>query len=194
MSPVSASAAAAGAATGFTSLALQVRRLYYQEAMRGGTPQQLLAALQAPAAPFATKKNAVLYINSNCWTMNGRETIVRELMLAMNSSISSLKVHSYCACDRNMNQQEVEELDNLEKKYDRTAKTEIVRQYKFCVVRSSSSSSIKSNTRRVCLEAHERARDDLFTVPSLCQQVVPVPSTCGDLRLLFIVQQPPGNS
>jgi hypothetical protein len=193
MCPVSVSAAAAGAATGFTSLALQVHQLYYQNYM-SGTQQQHLAEFQAPAAPFSAKKNAVLYINSNCWTKNGREKIMKELMLATKSSNSSIKVHSYGACDRNMNQQEMEELKNLEKKSGRSAKKDIARRYKFCVVRSSSSSSIKSNTRRVCLEADESARNDLFTVPSLCQQVVPVPSTCGDLPLLFIVQQPPGNS
>jgi len=95
--------------------AVQVPFVYYSQSASGAA-EQLLTKLQTPPLPFASKLNAVLYINRNCWTVNGREKVMRGLRDVLKAANSSLQLHSFGSCDRNVNDSQLQQFKAEEAK------------------------------------------------------------------------------
>jgi hypothetical protein len=81
--------------------------------------------------PFAQKKTAIAYINSNCNPRNNRMRVMKELGALLKARNSSLEVHSYGACDNNMG---AAASADLNEGFKHKKKIDLFRQYKFCVV------------------------------------------------------------
>jgi len=75
--------------------------------------------------PFKEKLNAILYISSNCKTNSHRQDLVPQPAAAA-AAESSLQLHSYGECDRNMGVKELQELAAI-------GVTKLGRRYKFCL-------------------------------------------------------------
>eukprot|EP00775_Hariotina_reticulata_P009873 gene9873-10031_t len=98
----------------------QVQAPYYNSHYVG------LAQLQADPVPFKEKLNAILHISSNCKTNSHREDAVSSLQEQLQQQKSSLQLHSYGECARNMGEKELKELASL-------GVTKLSRRYKFCL-------------------------------------------------------------
>jgi hypothetical protein len=99
-----------------------VQILYYN------SEYQPLPQLQAAPVPVGKKLNAILYINSNCKPLSGRQEIMKGLQRLLDQRGSTVELHSYGMCDRNMGNKAIQVLDKL-------GKIKLARYYKFCLVR-----------------------------------------------------------
>jgi len=86
-----------------------------------------LAQLQADPVPFKEKQNAILLVVSNCKTNSHRQDLMHSLQEHLQQQKSSLQLHSYGECDRNMGVKELQELAAI-------GVTKLGRRYKFCLV------------------------------------------------------------
>lgn len=89
-------------------------------------------ALMADPIPFKKKRHAIAYVNSKCNPTNGRAAIIRELQQLLQATNSSLRIHSFGECDPNMDAAALAAFRN--KTPGPSAKIELFRQYKFCMV------------------------------------------------------------
>lgn len=73
--------------------------------------------------PFASKKTAIVYVNSNCAARSGRSDIMRQVMALKSSAVPT---ESWGNCDRNV---------DAPGSFD---KVELIKGYKFCVAMENS--------------------------------------------------------
>eukprot|EP00775_Hariotina_reticulata_P003361 gene3361-3636_t len=103
----------------------QVQILYYN------SEYQPLPQLQAAPLPVEKKLNAILYINSNCKPRSGRQQIMQGFQQLLDQQGSTVELHSYGLCDRNMGDKAIKILDKL-------GKVKLGRYYKFCLAMENS--------------------------------------------------------
>eukprot|EP00775_Hariotina_reticulata_P001602 gene1602-1942_t len=85
---------------------------------------------QAPV-PFKEKKDAILYVNSNCNPKSQRREIMVKLQELLIQTSSRLQLHSFGACDRNMGEKDLQALKEA-------GKHNFSKPYKFCVAMENS--------------------------------------------------------
>lgn len=105
---------------------------YFGVAQLGMLPstQKRLDYLQFPAVPFHQKLNAIFWASSNCGsTRNNRVAVVARLQKALANS--SLELHSYGRCLRNMNEFMVARTMGQNGAMNRIVASS---KYKFCIV------------------------------------------------------------
>lgn len=96
-----------------------------------GTAEEQWAAFKS-VVPFQEKRNAIVYLSNNCDAKSGRVQVLRELQQLLKDKNSSLQVHSYGQCDRNV---DAAALNAFQAGSHPNDKVELFSHYKFCVVR-----------------------------------------------------------
>jgi hypothetical protein len=107
-------------------LIVQVQLSYYYHPIK---------QLQTPPVPFKDKLDAILYVNSNCKDRSNRTRIMQDLQQLLQRSGSTIQLHSFGQCGRNVKDEDL-------MAFAEAGKIKYGRQYKFCVVSVGSTSSL----------------------------------------------------